>query len=184
MAEQSSSALAMLTACLSAEPMEATARRRGVVQRPSNMTGTLLLTRITCGSWSDAKTTVAPWAATATPLGTPVVGSPEAVYQRRHQRARTVLRELIRTAWATRQSGAQVCDERLLAPLARVHLAESTGVGLPDRLTDTCPGAGGSAAPAGAKMPRGWDDQQRVCTHVALRPWKIPDQQEVDTVGA
>ena len=59
MAAQLSSALAMRTEFLSAEQMEATARRTGFVQRTSKMTGTLLLPLITVGSWSDAKTTVA-----------------------------------------------------------------------------------------------------------------------------
>ena len=70
MAEQLSSALAMLTEFLSAEQLEATARRTGFVQRPSKITGTLFLTLITFGSWSDAKATLAQLAAKATQLGT------------------------------------------------------------------------------------------------------------------
>ena len=72
MAEQSSSALAMLTEFLSTEQIEATARRTGFVQRTSKITGTLFLALITFGSWSDAKTTLAQLAAKATQLGTQV----------------------------------------------------------------------------------------------------------------
>jgi hypothetical protein len=184
MAEQPSSALAMLTEFLSADQSEATARRTGFVQRTSKSTGTRFLTLITFGSWSDAKTTLAQLAAQAPPLGTQVVVSPEALYQRMHTRALTFMRELICTALAKLQSGAQVCDESLFAPFARVHIADSTGFGLPDSLKDTCPGAGGSAAPAGAKIQLVWDYKQRVCTHFALIPWNSPAQKSVDTVVA
>jgi hypothetical protein len=184
MAAQPSRALAMLTEFLSADQIEATARRTGVVQRTSNMTGTLFLTLITCASWSDAKTTLAPLAAKATQLGTPVVVSPEALYHRMNTRALTFLRELLRTALAKLQSCAQVGEESLVAPLARGHIADSTGFGLPASLKDMFPGAGGSAAPAGAKMHLVGDDKPSVVTHVALIPWHMPAQQDVDTVVA
>ena len=184
MAEQLSSALAMLTEFLSAEQIEATARRTGFVQRTSKITGTLFLTLITFGSWSDAKTTLAQLAAKATQLGTQVVVSPEALYQRMNTRALTFLRELICTALAKLQSCAHVCDESLFAPFARVHVADSTGFGLPDSLKDTFPGAGGSAAQAGAKIQLVWDYKQSVFTHFALMPWNIPDQKYIDTVVA
>jgi hypothetical protein len=59
MAEQPSSVLAMLTEFFSGEPIEATARRTGFVQRTSKITGKLFLALVTFGSWSDAKTTLA-----------------------------------------------------------------------------------------------------------------------------
>jgi len=49
MAEQPSSALAMLTESFSGEPIEATARRTGFVQHTSKMTGKLFLALIPCG---------------------------------------------------------------------------------------------------------------------------------------
>ena len=183
-AEQPSNALARLTACFSGAQIEATARRTGLVQRTSNLTGTRFLALITVGSWSDAKTSVAPWAAKAPPLGTAVAVSPAALYQRMNKRALAFLQELIGTALAKIQAGAPVCAERLLTPLARGHLADRTGVGLPDRRQDTCPGAGGSAAPAGAKLQLGWEYQQRVCTQFARIPWNMPDQQYLATVVA
>jgi hypothetical protein len=82
------------------------------------------------------------------------------------------------------QACAHVCDERRFGPFARVQVADSPGVGLPASRPDTCPGAGGSAAQAGAKMQRVWDDQPSVFTHFALRPWNIPDQKEIETVVA
>jgi hypothetical protein len=181
MAEQLSSALARLTACLSAAQIEATARRTGVVPRTSKITGTLVLPLSPCGSWRDAQTTLAPLAAKATPWGTPVVVSPEALSQRMNKRALTCLRELICPALATRQCCAPVGDESLVAPLARGHVADRTGWGLPARRQDTGPGAGGRAAQAGATIPLGWDDHQRVFTPFARMPWNMPDQQYSDT---
>ena len=83
---------------------------------------------------------------------------------------------MIRTALAKIQTCAHVCDESLFAPFARVHIADSTGFGLPDSLQDTFPGAGGSAALAGAKIQLVWEYKQNVFSHFALIPWNIPDQ--------
>ena len=80
MAEQPSSAFAMLTEFFSGENIEATARRTGFVQRTSKITGKLFLALITFGHWSDAQTTLAQLAAKATQLGTQVSISPEALY--------------------------------------------------------------------------------------------------------
>lgn len=182
MAEQPSSVLAMLTEFFSREHIEATARRTGFVQRTSKITGQLFLALITFGSWSDAKTTLAQLAAKATQLGTQVSISPEALYQRMNKRALAFLREMIRTALAKIQACTPVCDESLFAPFARVHIADSTGFGLPDSLQDTFPGAGGSAAQAGAKIQLVWEYKQSVFTHFALMPWNIPDQKYIDTV--
>ena len=184
MAEQSSNELAMLTEVFSGEQIEATARRTGFVQRTSKITGKLFLALITFGSWSDAKTSLAPLAATATQLGTSVAVSPEALYQRLNTRALALLQAMLCAALAKLQACAPVGAERLLTPCARVHLADSTGFGLPDSLQDTFPGAGGSAAPAGAKIQLVWEYKQRVFTHVARTPWHIPDQQDIDTVVA
>ena len=184
MVEQPSNALAMLTAFFSGEQIEATARRTGFVQRTSTITGKLFLALITFGSWRDAKTSLAPLAAKATQLGTSVAVSPEALYQRMNTRALAFLQEMICTALAKIQACAPVCAESLLTPFARVHLADSTGFGLPDSLQDTFPGAGGSAAPAGAKIQLVWEYKQRVFTHFALTPWNIPDQKYLETVVA
>jgi hypothetical protein len=89
---------------------------------------------------------------------------------------------MIRTALAKIQSCEQLGDASLFAPFARVHLADSTGFELPDSLKDTFPGAGGSAAQAGAKIQLVWDYKQSVFTHFALIPWNIPDQKYIDTV--
>jgi hypothetical protein len=184
MAEQPSSVLAMLTEFFAGEQIEATARRTGFVQRTSKITGTLFLALLTFGSWSDAKTTLAQLAAKASPLGTQVTVSPEALYQRMNTRALAFLQEMIRTALAQIQTCAHVSDESLFAPFARVHIADSTGFGLPDSLQATFPGAGGSAAPAGAKIQLVWEYKQSVFSHFALIPWNIPDQKYIDTVVA
>jgi Transposase DDE domain len=184
MAEPSSSALAMLTEFFSAEHIEAAARRTGFVQRTSNMTGRIFLALVTFGVWGDAKTTLAQLAAKVAQLSQHVAVSPEAIYQRMNQRALAFLQDLIRTTLATIHACQQRGDERLFAPFARVHLADSTGFELPDSLKNMFPGAGGSAAPAGAKIQLVWDDNQRVFTHFALIPWNVPDQKYSDTVVA
>lgn len=176
MAAQPCSVPAMLTEFFSAEQIEATARHTGFVRRTSKITGKLFLALVTFGSWSDATPPLAPWVAKATPFGEHVAVSPDALYQRMNQRALAFLQARIRTALAKIHACEPRCDPGLLAPFARVHLADSTGVALPDSLKDTFPGAAGSAPPAGAKMQLVWDYTHRVCTHFALPPWNIPDQ--------
>jgi len=184
MAEQPSSVLAMLTEFFTGEPIEATARRTGFVQRTSNMTGKLFLALLTFGSWSDAKTTLAQLAAKASQVGPQGAVSPEALYQRMHTRALAFLQAMIRTALAKLQACTHVGDESLFAPFARVHIADSTGFALPDSLQATFPGAGGSATRAGAKMQLVWEYKQSVFSHFALIPWNIPDQKYIDPVVA
>jgi hypothetical protein len=60
-------ALSILTDFFSSDDIEAAARRTGFVKRASKLTGTLFLALVTCGAWSDATTTLAPWAAQVTP---------------------------------------------------------------------------------------------------------------------
>ena len=184
MAEQPFSVLAMLTEFFSAEQIEATARRTGFVRRTSKITGKLFLALVTFGSWSDATTTLAQLVAKATQLGGQVAVSPEALYQRMNKHAHAFLREMIRFALAKLQACEPRCDVSLFAPFARVHLADSTGFALPDSLKETFPGAGGSAAQAGAKIQLVWDYKHSIFTHFALTPWNIPDQKYIDTVVA
>ena len=101
-----------------------------------------------------------------------------------NKRALAFLQEMICTAFAKIQACAPVGDESLFAPFARVHIADSTGFGLPDSLQDTFPGAGGSATQAGAKIQLVWEYKQSIFTHFALMPWNIPDQKYIDTVVA
>jgi hypothetical protein len=182
MAEQPSSALTMRTEFFSAEHIEAAARQTGFVQRTSNITGKIFLALVPFGVWGDAKTTLAQLAAKVAHWSQPVAVSPEAIYQRMNKRALAFLQELIRQAFATRQSCQKVSEENLLTPFARVHIADSTGVELPDSLKHTFPGSGGSAAQAGAKLQLVWDDNSSVFPHFALTPWNIPDQKYLDTV--
>jgi hypothetical protein len=65
-----------------------------------------------------------------------------------------------------------------------VYITDSTGFALPDALHKTFPGAGGSAAKAGAKIQAVWDYKSSLFDHFALTPWNIPDQRYVDTVVA
>jgi Transposase DDE domain len=182
MAEQLSSALAMLTEFFSAEHIEAVARQTGFVQRTSKITGKLFLALVTFGVWGDATTTLAQLAAKVAQLSQHVVVSPEAIYQRMNKRALAFLQDLIRQAFAKLQSCQAVYEENLCTPFARVYLADSTGFALPDSLKHTFPGSGGSAAQAGAKLQLVWDYKSSVFHHCALTPWNIPDQKYIDTV--
>ncbi len=110
--------------------------------------------------------------------------APEAIYQRMNKRALAFLQDLIRQALAKVQALEKVCDDGLFTSLTKVYLADSTGFGLPDSLHDLFPGAGGSAAKAGAKMQAVWDYKSSVFGHCALTPWNIPDQKYVDNVVA
>ena len=177
MAAYTSSALSMFTDFFASADIERTARRTGFVQRASPSTGKLLLALVTFGGWSEAHTTLAPWAAKVAHWGTPVEGAPEAMHQRKHKRAPAFLQDMIRQALAKVQALEKVCDDGLFTFFTKVYLADSTGVARPDSLHEPLPGSGGSAAHAGAKMPAVWDDTSRVFGHCALTPWNIPDQQ-------
>ena len=184
MAEYTQSALSMFTAFFASEDIEQTARRTGFVTRASKMTGNLFLAWVTFGSGSEAKTTLGPWAAKETQVDEQVEGSPEALYQRLNKRALAFLQDLIRHALAKVQAREKVGEDGLFPSFPKGYLADSPGVGRPDSLHDLFPGAGGSAAKAGATVQAVWDDTSRVCGHFALTPWNIPDQQYVDNGGA
>lgn len=184
MAEPWPSVLTKLTEFFSTAQIEASARRTGFVQRASKISGKLFLALVTFGQWSAAKTSLAQLAAKAAQLHEPVEVSPEAIHQRMNTRALAFLRDLIQTAFAKLHSGDTVCDDSLFAPFPRVHIADSTGFGLPASLRDVFPGAGGSAAPAGAKIQLVWDYKSSTFDHFALIPWNIPDNKYVDTVAA
>jgi len=184
MAEPLLSSLAMLTEFFSADHIEAAARRTGFVQRASKITGKVFLGLITFGPWSTAKTSLAQLAAKAGQLPKPVAVSPEAIYQRMNARALAFLREMIQRAFAKLHAGDTVGEEGLFTPFTRVHIADSTGFGLPDSLQALFPGAGGSAGQAGAKLQLVWDYQSSTFAHFALIPWNIPDNKYIDTVVA
>jgi hypothetical protein len=148
------------------------------------MTGKIFLALVTFGVWSDATTTLAPWAAKVTPLGEQFEGSPEALHQRMHNRALVFLQERIRQALTKVQALEQVCDDGLFTYFTKVSFIDSTGFGLPDILKDLFPGSGGSATKAGAKMQAVWDYTSSGFGHFALTPWNMPDNQYVDTVVA
>ena len=111
-------------------------------------------------------------------------GSPEALHQRMHKKAIACLQDLLRQVLGKRQSLPPVGDDGLFAAFTNVSLADSTGFARPDALQKTFPGAGGSAAKAGAKIHAVWDYKSSLVAHCALTPWHIPDQRSVDTVVA
>jgi Transposase DDE domain len=178
------SALAMLTDFFSSDDIEATARRTGFVKRASKITGKLFLALVTFGSWSDAQTTLAQLAAKVTQVVEQVEVSPEAIHQRMNKRALVFLQDMIRQALAKVQALEKVCADGLFTAFTKVYLADSTGFGLPDSLSDLFPGSGGSATKAGAKIQAVWDYKSSVFGHFALTPWNMPDQKYVDTVVA
>jgi hypothetical protein len=117
----------------------------------------MFLAVVPVGVWSEAKTTRAPLAAKVTPWGEPLAGSPAALHPRLPKRAQALLQALSRPALANGHAIAKVCDDGLLPDLAQGYVVDSTGCGLPERLPDLFPGAGGRAAKAGAKMHAAWD---------------------------
>jgi hypothetical protein len=176
--------VSLLTEFFAADDIEATARRTGFVKRASKITGKLFLALVTFGTWSEANTTLAQLAAKVTQLDKHVDVSPEAIHQRMNKKAIAFLQDMIRQALAKVQSMERVCDEGLFTHLTKVYIADSTGFELPEELPKTCPGSGGSAAKAGAKIQAVWDYTSRVLGHFALTPWNIPDQTYIDTVVA
>jgi hypothetical protein len=171
-----------LTEFFSTDQIEASARRTKFVQRTSKITGKLFLALVTVGRWSAAKTTVAQLAAKAAHLNEPVDITPEALQQRMTVRAVAFLRELVQTAFAKLHTGDTICEEGIFVPFPRVHIADSTGFGLPESLAKEFPGAGGSGSQAGAKIQLVWEYKSHTFEHFALIPWNVPDNKYVDTV--
>ncbi len=162
--------------------IEASARRTKFVQRAAKITGKLFLALVTLGRWSAPKTSVAQLAAKAAQVAHPVDLTPEALPQRLNERAVALLQDLLPTAFTKLHTGDTVCNEELFAPFARVHIADSTGFGLPERLKEQFPGAGGSGSKAGAKIPLVWEYKSHTFEHLALGPWNVPANKYVDTV--
>jgi hypothetical protein len=142
----------------------------------------VFLALVTFGRWSAPKTTVAHLAAKAAQLDVPVDITPEALQQRRTERAVAFLRDLLQTAFAQLHTGETACDDALFAPFGRVHIAESTGFGVPASLKAQFPGAGGRGSHAGAKLQVVWEYKSHPFAHFALTPWNIPDNTYVETV--
>jgi hypothetical protein len=174
----------MLTDFFASDDIEATARRTGFVKRASTITGQIFLALVTFGVWSDATTTLAPWAAQVPQWGEPLEVSPEALHQRMQKRALGFLQEMIRKALPQVPTLDHVCDAGLLTSFPKVYGVDSPGCGLPERRQDLLPGAGGRAPQAGAKMQTVWDSKSRKCDQFAWTAWNIPAKKEVDTVVA
>lgn len=182
MAEPWLSTVEKLTEFFSSDQIEASARRTKFVQRTSKITGKLFLALITFGRWSGAKPTVPQLAAKAAQLDVPVDITPEALQQRMTARAVAFLQDLLQTAFAKLHTGDTLCEEGIFAPFPRVHIADSTGFGLPASLAKEFPGAGGSGSKAGAKIQLVWEYKSHTFDHFALIPWNVPDSKYVDTV--
>ena len=182
MAEVWLSTVEKLTEFFSADQIEACARRTKFVQRTSKITGKLFLALVTFGRWSAPKTTVPQLVAKAAQLDVPVAITPEALQQRMTARAVAFLRDLLQTAFAKLHTGETICDDGLFTPFPRVHIADSTGFGLPECLAKEFPGAGGSGSKAGAKIQLVWDYKSQTFEHFALIPWNVPDNKYVDMV--
>jgi hypothetical protein len=108
--------------------------------------------------------------------------TPEALQQRLTARAVAFLQDLLQTAFVKLYPGDTICEEGIFAPFSRVHIADSTGFGLPESLAKEFPGAGGSGSNAGAKIQLVWEYKSHTFDHFALIPWNVPDSKYVDTV--
>ncbi len=162
--------------------IEACARRTGFVRRTSKITGKVFLALVTLGAWSARRTSLGQLAAKGAQLPTPVDFSPEALHQRMTQRAVAFLRALLQQAFAQLHTGKTVCDTELFTPFTAVHLADSTGFGLPPALKELFPGSGGGASTAGAKIQLVWEYLSHSFAHLALVAGTIPDNRYIDTV--
>jgi len=182
MAEPWLSTVEKLTEFFAEEHIEASARRTKFVQRASKITGKLFLALVTFGRWSTPKTTVAQLAAKAAQLAVPVDITPAALQQRMTERAAAFLREVLQSAFTKLHAVGTVCEDGLFSAFGRVHIADSTGFGLPASLKDEFPGAGGSGSTAGAKIQLVWDYKSQTFDHFALLPWNVPDNTYVETV--
>jgi hypothetical protein len=174
----------MFTDFFAADDIEATARRTGFVQRTAKITGKLFLALVTFGTWREGKTPLAQLAAKGPPWRQPGEVSPEALHPRMHKQALAFLQDLLRQVLAKLQALTPVGDDGLFAAFHTVYMTDSPGFALPDALHKTFPGAGGSAATAGAKMQAVWDSNRSRFAHLALTPWNIPDPRYGDTVVA
>src|SRR5262245_56819644 len=146
MAEPWLSTVEKLTEFFATDQIESSARRTKFVQRASKITGKLFLALVTFGRWGTAKTPVAQLAAKAAQLDGPVEITPEALQQRRTARAVAFLQDLMQTAFTKLHTGDTICEEGIFAPFPLVHIADSTGFRLPERLAKEFPGAGGSGS--------------------------------------
>jgi DDE family transposase len=182
MAEPWLSTVAKVTEFFSADQLEASARRTKFVQRASKITGKLFLALVTLGRWSTPQTTIAQLAAKAAQLDVPVAITPEALQQRMTARAAAFLHELVQVAFAKLHTGDTLCDDGLFAPFGAVHIADSTGFGLPESLQKEFPGAGGSGSKAGAKIQLVWEYKSQTFAHFALESGNVPDNTYVETV--
>jgi hypothetical protein len=184
MAEPWLSTVEKLTEFFSTDQIEASARRTKFVQRASKITGKVFLALITLGRWGAANTTVPQLAAKAAQLDVPVDITPEALQQRMTARAVAFLQDLLQTAFTKLHTGDTICEEGIFVPFSRVHIADSTGFGLPESLAKEFPGAGGSGSKAGAKIQLVWEYKSHTFDHFALMPWNVPDSKYVETVVA
>jgi hypothetical protein len=184
MAEPWLSTVAKLTEFFATDQIEASARQTKFVQRASKITGKLFLALVTLGRWSAPTTSLAQLAAKAAQVEHPVDITPEALQQRLNERAVAFLQDLLQTALGKLHTGNTVCEEVLFAPFTRVHIADSTGFGLPENLKEQFPGAGGSGSKAGAKIQLVWEYKSHTFAHLRLGPWNVPDNKYVDTVVA
>src|SRR5499426_806075 len=162
--------------------IEACARHTGFVRRSSKLTGKVFLALVTVGAWSTRKTSLGQLAAKAAHVPTPVEISPEALPQRMTRRAVAFLRALLQRAFAKLHTGDTVCEVELFTPFTAVHIADSTGFGLPQSLQELFPGSGGGASVAGAKLQLVWEYLSHGFTHLALVPGTTPDNKYIDIV--
>ena len=167
MAAQPSSVRARLPEWFAAAPSAATARRTGVVPRPSQIAGQLLRALVPGGGWRPAVPPLAPWVATATPCGG-------------RWRRTPCLHACTHALWAvSRQGGASPWPRATPGPLA-----ERPGVARPDSRHDTFPGAGGPpkrgrtvhacGMPTTGAAPVMASNSLRRETNTARTAWSLP----------
>jgi hypothetical protein len=184
MSDSTLNAMAMLTEFFTSDTIEQTARRTGFVKRTSKITGKVFLALVTFGLWSNAKTTLSQLAAKMRGFGDAHVASAEAIHQRMNTRTVAFLQDLIQQALSKIQVLEHHCHDGVFEFFSKVHIADSTGFGLPACLKHLFPGSGGSASSAGAKIQLVWEYKRSLFAHFALTPLNVPDQKYVDHIVA
>ena len=86
------------------------------------------------------------------------------------------LQELVQRAFTKLHTGDTICEEGIFTPFSRVHIADSTGFGLPKRLAKEFPGAGDSGSQAEAKIQLVWEYKSHtllITSHALSSPVRV-----------
>jgi hypothetical protein len=143
------------------------------VQRNSKLDGTRFVQTLVLGCLKKPEMSLSQLAEVSTELGTPISGP--GLDQRIDKEAVIMLQEVLREG-LQRLSGAERLEIGILAHFSAVYLLDSTQMQVPAALSDSFPGSGGSASPAGVKIQVLYDYLTSRFVAIELGPGNQPDQ--------